>query len=653
LRGTLFVVAFFFVVTVFLPLPTFDYLIQVALIVTLVAVPIIFQPELRYLLEELGRTVGSFTLQGTTGETTLASLVRAIGNLADHQIGALIVLEGEDDLQTIRETGVSVGAQVTSELLQTIFYDGTPLHDGAIVVRGDRVVAAGCVLPVSNRQLYSGSRRLGTRHRAAVGLTETSDALALVVSEETGQISIARNGRLESDVDKTTLRDEVHQFYRPKEGQQETPVSFRRLWEQVRSWWRATTTPAGGNALSNSAMLLLSILLGLAAWMFVVQQTNPIVEQRVDGVPLVVTGLSPDLHLMSDLPQAVTVVAKATNRLLPTLGPTSFQATVDLSTREAGLHRLEVDVSTEAQPVQIVSVSPAELDVQLAELVTRTVPVQVVMRGEETLSPAVELDGLPQPSPAEVQVYGAEPLVARVDYASADIAVGDASGSFQRLRPLTLLDENGSPVPELTIRPDQVQVTVNIVRRDDARDVGVRVATEGELPAGYRLSGLSVTPSEVTLIGSRDQLAQLEAAVSTFPVNVSGAVDDLRIQAALALPLGIEALNSIGEPVRSVLVHLEVEPRLGDGVWQRTVEIQGDQAGSFIISPGQVDVFLNGPIPTLDEIDANPRLLQVVLDAADLADLAPGDSIEIAPEVVAPDGLRVRLRPNLVTVTAR
>jgi diadenylate cyclase len=595
LRGTLFVVAFFFIVTVFLPLPTFDYLIQLALIATLIALPIIFQPELRFLLEELGRTVGSFTLQGVTGETTLTTLVRAVDNLSRNKIGALIVLEGEDDLENIRETGVSLGARVTSELLQTIFYDGTPLHDGALVIRGDRVLAAGCVLPVSNRQLYAGSRRLGTRHRAALGLTEASDALALVVSEETGQISIARQGHLEADIDKTVLREQLHQFYRPQDGASQPELSLRWLWERFRTWWQASTVPESRRTLSNPATLLLAVLLALATWMFVVQQTNPIVEQRIDNIPLRVEGPGAALNLMAEVPSQVAVLVKASDQVLPSLNSGSFQATIDLSDLEPGLHRLPVAVETEARPVQIVRVEPAELDVQLVEVTTRTVPVRVMTLGEEVLSPALELRGMPRSNPPEVQITGAAPLISSVDHVRADVSIGDAASSIQRSRPVLPVDADGNPVTGLSIEPEQVQVTVEIVRRADARDVGVRVLTEGELPAGYRLSGISVSPVQVTLVGPREQLAALEAAIFTFPVNISAAVDDLRLQAALDLPAGVEALNSIGKPVRSVLVTLDVEPRMASWVRQRPVEIQGELAESYTLSPAEVDVFLNGP----------------------------------------------------------
>lgn len=653
LRGTLFVVALFFIITVLLPLPTFDYLIQVILIVILIAIPIIFQPELRYLLEELGRSIGSFTLQQVKAEATLTPLVRAVQNLSENRVGALIVLEGEDDLESIRETGVPMGGAVTSELLQTIFHDGTPLHDGAMLIRGDRVVAAGCVLPVSNRQLYAGSRRLGTRHRAAVGLTETTDALVIVVSEETGQISTARFGQLLSDVDRTALREEIHQFYTPPDREGRERLSLSRLWERLRAWWRVSTEAPIGSAMSNLGLLALAILMALATWMFVVQQTNPITNQRIDNVPLIIEGPPEGLRLMNELPGTVTVLARTSDRLLPSLSPSSFRATVDLSDLEPGLHRLDVNVDTEVRPVRIVAISPSPIDVQLAAVVSRTAPVHVVVLGEETISPAVEISGPARAAPAEVVVTGAEADVSRVARVQADILVSNAAGPLQRLRPVTPVDESGALVEGLTVQPEQVQVSVELERRADARDVGVRVLTEGEMPSGYRLSAIVVAPSEVTLLGSEEQLAQLEGAVTTFPVDISGAIDDLSIQAALDLPPGVEAVDSSGEVVRSVVVRVEVEPRMGNRVRQRPVEIQGEAALSFDMNPAIVDVFLNGPIPVLNDIDASPRLLQVVVDAADLAELEAGESLEVTPEIVYPDGVRVQLQPDSVIITAR
>ena len=274
LRGTLMIVILFFIVTVFLPLSTFDYLLQLALLAILIATPVIFQAELRYGLEQLGRRVGTFNLRQTVSESTIKPLARAVENLSSQRVGALIVLEGEENLDDILETGVPVGSDVTSELLQTIFYNGTPLHDGALVIRGSKLLAAGCVLPVSNRQLYAGERRLGTRHRAAVGVTETSDAMAVVVSEETGKVSVARFGRLETALEKTELRDRLYGFYNPPDRKEVEP-SLAHFLAELRQWWAShRAEPPSGGLFSYPVIAVLSVLLAFATWLFVGQTTQ-------------------------------------------------------------------------------------------------------------------------------------------------------------------------------------------------------------------------------------------------------------------------------------------------------------------------------------------------------------------------------------------
>jgi diadenylate cyclase len=176
-----------------------------------VAIVVLFFPELRHALEELGR-VGiwgrGFTgLQKEDVSVMVGELVRAANSLSDKKIGALIVLERETGLTDIIETGTTVNATVTAELLGTIFYPGSPLHDGAAIIRRGRLVAAGCTLPLSD------SREIGatvhTRHKAALGMTEQSDALVLVVSEETGIISLAFGGKMVRGIRDEALRDRL------------------------------------------------------------------------------------------------------------------------------------------------------------------------------------------------------------------------------------------------------------------------------------------------------------------------------------------------------------------------------------------------------------------------------------------------------------
>ncbi len=183
-----------------------------------VALVILFLPELRHALEDLGRL--GFWGRGFTGldkedfAGTVAELVRAAGTLSDRKIGALIVLERETGLTDVIETGTLVNAVVSAELLGTIFYPGSPLHDGAAIIRRDRVVAAGCTLPLTDNPV---GLPVHTRHKAALGMSERSDALILVVSEETGIISVAFEGKMERGLRDDRLRDRLIQTFTGRE----------------------------------------------------------------------------------------------------------------------------------------------------------------------------------------------------------------------------------------------------------------------------------------------------------------------------------------------------------------------------------------------------------------------------------------------------
>lgn len=196
-------------ISYFLNLTALKWLLSRALPALVVAIPIIFQPELRRALEQLGHT-GSwlrppFAAQGDSDlERTVEEIARAAAQLARLQYGALIVVERETRLQNYIDNGVQLDANLTRQLLINIFFPNSPLHDGAAIVRGDRIIAAGCVLPLSEN-IEVGSE-LGTRHRAGLGITEESDALSVIVSEETGRISVGHNGRLNANLDPERLR---------------------------------------------------------------------------------------------------------------------------------------------------------------------------------------------------------------------------------------------------------------------------------------------------------------------------------------------------------------------------------------------------------------------------------------------------------------
>jgi diadenylate cyclase len=196
-----------------------NWLISNLKTVWVVAFLILFQPELRRALAQVGQSRLFAKLVTGTRYAVLGELVKAVEEMSEEGIGALIVLQRNAGLRSYVETGTRLDATVTSELLLTIFTPHTTLHDGAVIIRSDRVTAAGCILPLSQNPRLTQS--IGTRHRAALGLAEETDAVVVVVSEETGAISIAAGGKLVRRLDAGSLRSELAQHFAAPETNDE------------------------------------------------------------------------------------------------------------------------------------------------------------------------------------------------------------------------------------------------------------------------------------------------------------------------------------------------------------------------------------------------------------------------------------------------
>jgi diadenylate cyclase len=179
---------------------------------------ILFQPELRKALEQIGRGTIRDSLHKSKSEDTnqiVTEIANCMMNLSRRRVGALIVVEQKIGLKDVVETGTTLDSRISAALLENIFEPNTPLHDGAVLIRGERIMAAGCILSLSDGKGIS--HELGTRHRAALGISETTDAVSLIVSEETGIISFAREGRLTRHLDRTALEEVLSSMYTQKE----------------------------------------------------------------------------------------------------------------------------------------------------------------------------------------------------------------------------------------------------------------------------------------------------------------------------------------------------------------------------------------------------------------------------------------------------
>jgi diadenylate cyclase len=214
-----------------LRLTMLKWILEKTITIGVLSIIIIFQPEIRRALEHLGRSAFNdiHILEDEEAmEKVVTEVAEAVESLSNERTGALIVIENRTGLGEVIGTGTKLDAVVSSALLQNIFVVNTPLHDGATIIRNDRIVAAGCFLPLTSNDNISKS--LGTRHRAAIGISENSDALTIIVSEETGTISLTVNGRLTRNYTKERLRDILIRILKSR---QKKKLSFR---EKVMAW---------------------------------------------------------------------------------------------------------------------------------------------------------------------------------------------------------------------------------------------------------------------------------------------------------------------------------------------------------------------------------------------------------------------------------
>lgn len=237
LKGIMLMVALI-PISYLLNLEVLNFILNKTLTIGLLSVVIIFQPEIRKVLEHIGRTAFDEinNIEDEEDRNVIVNeIITAVENLAETKTGALLVIEQSTRLGEVLSSGTILDAKISSNLLENIFVVNTPLHDGATIIRKDRILASGCVLPLTNNNNIN--KKLGTRHRAALGLSELSDAIIIVVSEETGIISLAINGKLTRNYDKKKLRVVLVNILKKKEKK-----NVKTAGEKVKSWIKVKKT---------------------------------------------------------------------------------------------------------------------------------------------------------------------------------------------------------------------------------------------------------------------------------------------------------------------------------------------------------------------------------------------------------------------------
>lgn len=631
LRGTLIIAIFGLAFFLLIPLETFRLLVQGLLIAGVISLPILFQDELRRALTGLGQ-IGLRRNNGSAYTRFEDSILTAVEQLSTRRHGALIVLEGSTPLDDVIETGIPMNAQqLTPELLTTIFYPNTPLHDGAVVLRGERIMAAACILPVQKEQTES--EHLGTRHRAALGLSfQVPDTLVIVISEETGSISISQAGRIFRGLSISELDDWLHRFQR----QPESRPSLR--WNWIRS---------GGPKIILSNILV-AITLSLVAWVSVTFQTNPPQQVPFNGVTLTEIPPPSDVVRTSEIPDTITVVVQATEDRLEQLNLGNINAELDLSGLDAGTHQIPVEVQLVDERVQLISVTPSVVSVFLEDYVSRNLEVNVVILDEGSLPFGYEL-GTVTTSPETILIQGQESLVNQVVQASVTVQLNARRDDFQVVLPVSLLDQQGNIVQGLSPSPQQVAVNVSINQTFNTRSIAIQAVWDSaSLDPDYQVTSVGLEPSSVLLTGQPSALEQVGEYIETAVIDLTNVKSEFSTEIPLILPDGVTALSEDGIRIFNVRVNMNIEPITDYLALTERIEIRNlnpDFTAQLGVTSASVLLF--GPRTALEEIRSEQGLVLVYIDLEEFTQ--PG-TYSVPLQYEAPESVETELFPAEIQV---
>lgn len=379
-------------------------------------------------------------------------------------------------------------------------------------------------------------------------------------------------------------------------------------------------------ALQNLPSLLTALIFAIAVWVFAVTQTDP-TQTRAYPRPLdiEVIGLASELTIVNDIPQQVSLTLRAPASILNRLENDSnlIDVTLDLSGLESGVHNLTPQVNINLSPVEVVSLNPSSIFVNLDAIITRSLPIQVITLG----NPAIGFEAsVPELSEENVTIAGPQSLVDSVEEVVGEINIADATEDITRTVNLEALNADNVEVTGITLNPASIEVTVPINQRGGYRSVVVKINTTGQIAAGFRLTNIFAIPPTVTVYSEEPTLVEgLGGFIETAPINLNGATESMEIRVSLQLPEGVNVVGS-----QNVTVQVGIEPIESSISFNNIpVQVQGLGKGlEAIISPQLVDVFLSGPLSLLEQL--SPSTLTVVID---LTDREIG-TYQLAPEVI-------------------
>lgn len=491
----------------------FNVIIQIlkSLIVFIgIAILLILQPEVRRLIENIGTNnwnqpidkiialIRNKSKKDTTqllSDKSVQEIVKGCCSMAKVKTGVLLVIEHNTILSMYEETGIPVNADITAQLLINIFEKNTPLHDGAVLIRDNKIVSATCYLPLSENM--SIDKSLGTRHRAAIGLTEVADATVVVVSEETGGISIAHDGELKRELTREQLQEELKNIQSSKVTQNKTEKC---------------------SIFNNIGLKIVSLMGTLILWLAVMSAVNPVVSTTIHNIKVevenesAISELGKTYEILSGDTVSATVTARKSD--IDQLTSNDIKVTADLS-KLSIVNSMPLEVEIESLPDASIKLSMNTMEISVEDIVDGEFPIEI----NQTEPPStkyyisdIEL------SNDTLVISGAKSLVSKVGKVQVDIDASEiTSNTTLNLRPM-IYDKNGElmDIKKFNLSTEEIAASISLY---STKLVPLNIHTTiMSDQINYILKGIDYDKKQIYVAGPQDKLDEIdEINISLYP----------------------------------------------------------------------------------------------------------------------------------------
>ncbi len=391
--------------------------------------------------------------------------------------------------------------------------------------------------------------------------------------------------------------------------------------------------------VNNVSLMVLAVLMAFLVWVVASLQQDPIVENTLSAPVVIVSPPNDQTILASTLPASVTVRMRAPQSTFDALGAGSVQVPVDLSQLGAGEHVVKLEPVVRASPAMVLSWRPVTASVTIAEVISTSVPVRVVLEGVPAIGYRAQP---PLADPEQVLVTGAQQIIEQLERLEVKVNIEGARSTVEQTARPMARSRDGATITNIVLSPTIVAVRVPLEQLSNFKDLAVRVRPVGQPAEGYAITSISVSPQVVTVFGPREAIQQLPGFIDTLEVSVSGATQDVEQRVGLNVPPNI---SPIGDNM-TVLVRVRIEPQQGARTVSRRPIIVGIGDGlTAKVSPLTVDIVLAGPQPTLNRLTLDNVRVEV-----DITGLEVGVH-QLTPKVTVPEDVSVQsVVPSTVQV---